>query len=286
MMAPNGSDSEDGNSTASTASSLHKTKKRDTAAKRWCFTWNNPGSAPGLRTKLEEICEKFVYQRERGAQGTEHLQGAIWLKKKMRFSTLKSIDAAIHWEKMRNELASQDYCQKSDTRIGEVVKYGFVPEIETLEELRCWQDELACILERKPDSRHIYWIVDEDGGAGKTEFVKWYAVNHASTSICANAGNGKDVANLLKNYAEKHQMGYFRVFLYNMARDANISYRMLECMKDGMMTNTKYEAATLIFNRPHVIVMSNEMPETNKLSKDRWIIYKIKNGQLFDDYED
>lgn len=276
-MAPHGSATEDGNTKSSTSSSV---RKRDTAAKRWCFTWNNPGLAPGFQDKLKKICEKFVYQREMGSEGTEHFQGAIWLKKKSRLSALKSIDAAIHWEKMRNEEASYDYCQKSETALDEVVKFGFAEEIETITTLRCWQDELYDILDRKPDSRHIYWIVDKDGNAGKTEFVRYYALKHKKQAICANAGNGKDVANLLKNFAEVNDIGGFRVFLYNMARDGKISYRMLEAMKDGMMTNTKYEAGTLIFNRPHVVVMSNEEPELDMLSKDRWIIYHIVNGEL------
>lgn len=276
-MAPTGSDSEDGNTKSSTTSSVNK---RDTAKIRWCFTWNNPGLAPGFREKLMKICKKFVYQREIGEEGTEHFQGACWMKKKCRLSTLKSIDVAIHWEAMRNEEASIDYCQKSETSTGEIVKYGFPAEIETLTELRCWQDELYDILSYKPDSRKIYWIIDRDGNAGKTEFVRYYAIKHGKEAICANAGNGKDVANLLKNFAETNDIGTFRVFLYNMARDSRISYNMLECMKDGMMTNTKYEANTLIFNRPHVVVMSNEEPDEDKLSSDRWIIYEIKNSEL------
>lgn len=281
-MAPTGRTTEDGNTKSPTTSS---DKKRGNAAKRWCFTWNNPGEALGLQAKLEQICEKFVYQRERGEQGTEHLQGAIWLKKKARISALKAIDVAIHWEIMRNETASMNYCQKSETSIGEVVKYGFAGEIETLTELRCWQDELNTILQSKPDSRTIYWIVDYDGNAGKSEFVRWYAINNPKTAVCANAGNGKDVANLLKNFAEVNDITLFKTFLYNMARDSTISYRMLECVKDGMMTNTKYEAKTLIFNRPHIVVMSNENPDLTKLSQDRWVIYQIKNGELVDTYK-
>lgn len=287
-MAPTGSNSEDGNTSSSRSSSASPakkkgtkvTKKRDSAAARWCFTWNNPKEAPWLRDKLIPICKKFVFQREIGDEGTEHFQGAIWLKKKTRFSALKKIDVAIHWEKMNNEEGSEKYCQKSATSLGEIVKYGFPADIETITKLRCWQEELYHILSRKPDSRHIYWIIDKDGNAGKTEFVRWYAIKHRDEAICANAGNGKDVANLLKNFAEVKDIGSFRVFLYNMARDSQISYRMLEGMKDGMMTNVKYEAATLIFNRPHVVVMSNEEPEYDKLSADRWIVYTIENGEL------
>lgn len=277
-LAPTGSGPSDGNTeTSSTSSAV----KREPAAKRWCFTWNNFDNAPGLQKNLEKISVKFVFQEEVGEQGTRHLQGAVWFKNKLRLSALKKLGKGIHWEKMRNEEASLNYCQKSETSVGEPVKFGFPVEIETIKELRSWQVELNELLEEKPDNRTIRWIYDKDGCAGKTEFVRWYALKNQKTSICANAGNGKDVANLLKNWCETNDPGMLRCFLYNMARDSVISYRMLECMKDGMMTNTKYEATTLIFNRPHVVVMSNELPELSALSMDRWAIFQIIDGELY-----
>lgn len=281
-MVPTGSVSSDGNTKSSTKSSE---KKRDSGRYRWCFTWNNYDNVPGFQENLKIICKKFVYQKEIGENGTPHLQGAIWLYKKRRLCELQKINKCVHWEHMRNEEASIKYCTKSATAIGAPITYGFPVDIETIQELRCWQDELVDILSYKPDSRTIYWIYDKVGCAGKSEFVKWYAMKHIDNAICANAGNGKDIANLLKTWAEKNDIGAFRVFLYNMARDSAISYKMLETVKDGMMTNTKYECGTLFFNRPHVVVMSNELPNEDSLSTDRWTIYTINNKYELELYE-
>lgn len=57
----------------------------------------------------------------------------------------------------------------------------------------------------------------------------------------------------------------------------NISYDTLECIKNGMVCNTKYETGVKLFNPPHVIVFANELPsDTEKLSADRWIIKELK----------
>jgi hypothetical protein len=46
------------------------------------------------------------------------------------------------------------------------------------------------------------------------------------------------------------------------------------------MTSVKYETSTLVFNCPHVFCFSNELPEFDKLSSDRWKIWYIENDIL------
>lgn len=55
----------------------------------------------------------------------------------------------------------------------------------------------------------------------------------------------------------------------------NISYSAVECILNGMITNTKFETGVKVFNAPHVVVFSNYEPDTEKLSEDRWSIKKI-----------
>lgn len=274
-MVPTGSNASDGNTESKTTSSANK-KPRESPKYRYCFTWNNYDDSlvPGFQEFLKKICKKFLYQKEKGDSGTKHLQGAIWLSAKKRITQLK-FNSGIHWEEMRNEQASIDYCQKEESRDGEIYKYGFEPELEIYEEPLCWWDELLDIMKHKPEKRLIRWIWDEKGCSGKTEFVKYCSVKLKKECVWANAGNSKDIANLLKNYHEVNGILNMKYFIYNMARGAPVSYNMLEGVKDGIMTNTKYEAMSLVFNSPHVIVMSNELPDVIKLSLDRWIIYKI-----------
>jgi hypothetical protein len=54
-----------------------------------------------------------------------------------------------------------------------------------------------------------------------------------------------------------------------------VSYSSIECIKNGMITNTKYETGFKVFNPPHVVVFSNFPPDEEKLSADRWNIKEI-----------
>jgi len=44
-----------------------------------------------------------------------------------------------------------------------------------------------------------------------------------------------------------------------------------------MITNTKFETGVKVFNPPHIVVLSNEYPDTEKVSLDRWCIKEINN---------
>lgn len=73
--------------------------------------------------------------------------------------------------------------------------------------------------------------------------------------------------------------GTERVLIVDVARaDADIiQWGTLEEMKDGIWNTDKYAGAHV--NREfemHLIVFMNCMPNLEKLSKDRWILYEIE----------
>lgn len=85
-------------------------------SKYWVFTINNPASndVPGLWSKVEYAC----WQRERGENGTEHLQGYVIFDSKQRLTALKKVERTAHWEARKgNHAQAKEYCTKSDTRI-------------------------------------------------------------------------------------------------------------------------------------------------------------------------
>lgn len=103
------------------------------AAKRWCFTINNPTDADkfwdndDLMTKVDYL----VLQEERGEQGTLHWQGFIITKKPQRLSWMKrQVNQRAHWEKARGtNQEARDYCRKDDTYTGGLrVEVGQLPE--------------------------------------------------------------------------------------------------------------------------------------------------------------
>lgn len=81
------------------------------------FTINNPSSNE-LPAGWPEV-SYAVWQREKGEQGTEHLQGYVVFGKQVRMTWLKShCDRTAHWESRKgNHQQAKAYCSKEDSRV-------------------------------------------------------------------------------------------------------------------------------------------------------------------------
>ena len=64
---------------------------------------------------------------------------------------------------------------------------------------------------------------------------------------------------------------------FGLSRDdaSYVSYKSIEILKDGIGFSGKYEAHDILFNPPHVVILSNFAPNLSSLSLDRWIITHI-----------
>lgn len=58
-----------------------------------------------------------------------------------------------------------------------------------------------------------------------------------------------------------------------------VSYSAIEEIKNGMFFNGKFESSMVMFNTPHIVIFANFLPDTSKLSKDRWVIENISNTE-------
>lgn len=101
----------------------------NTTLRNACFTLNNPGLEDEVyleRWSAIPNVKYLVFQRERGENGTIHLQGYIELSKPKHFNALKrAIDPAAHLERRRGTpQQASEYCQKEDTRIAGPYVYG------------------------------------------------------------------------------------------------------------------------------------------------------------------
>ena len=88
------------------------------------------------------------------------------------------------------------------------------------------------------------------------------------------------------NVLKKKPLTSVDIFLFNDGRstsdDENSDhYRILENIKDGQATTSKYNNDVIKFKKPNVvIVFSNTFPSVGNLSKDRWKILDIVNNEL------
>lgn len=85
------------------------------SSRNWCFTINNPTNNELQFNDNVRFC---VWQKERGTEGTEHLQGYIELRSPRRLSYLKSLFERGHFETRKGTRQQAiDYCKKEDSRI-------------------------------------------------------------------------------------------------------------------------------------------------------------------------
>lgn len=148
--------------------------------------------------------------------------------------------------------------------------------------LRVWQAKLEEMLLETADDRHIVWLVDTKGGAGKSAFCRMYRrANMEDTYVVTSTGGMKDFATIIDGAIIRGWNG--RVLLLDIARSSRLDdiYECIEAVKNGMITAVKYQGGTVdIPQMTHVVVMSNHYPNVNKLSHDRWRIYDISDDDL------
>lgn len=245
--------------------------------KYWFFTFNNYSKADIqiLEQRFREICNMYVFQEEKGENGTEHLQGVIYLKKAMRWTEF-DLSKKIHWEACKNFSKAVTYCSKKETRNGEVFFFGLtLPKpLKVIDILRPWQKDIEQKIKEEPDDRKIIWIYD-NGNTGKSTFCKYLI--HKYNACYITEGKKADIINIVFNRIQKsHDLGL--VILDIPRSNKNVSYKSIEEIKNGIICNTKYETGTFIINPPHIVVFCNFYPELDNFTLDRWDIFTIDDN--------
>lgn len=140
--------------------------------------------------------------------------------------------------------------------------------------LRPWQESLRVYLSQTPHSRKIKFIVDFEGNTGKTWFANWYKQDNEYVQVLKPEKRA-DTAIQIKLDS--------RVIFFNVPknRTAMIAYDILEDIKDGRISSPKYQSHTAPMQGPcHVVVLMNEYPDMNALSKDRYDIETLTNPNI------
>jgi len=133
-----------------------------------------------------------------------------------------------------------------------------------------WEAKLHEIVNKPPCTRSIHWFVDTIGETGKTINAKSLYFNH--NAFYCTGGKSADIA---------HAYQYQPVVVFNLvaSQDKDTSvylYKVLEEFKDGIFSSGKYQSMVKAFPIPHVIVMSNEHPDTAKMKKCRLVVHDIQ----------
>lgn len=261
-----------------------ETTRIDNRKSQYIFTFNNynPDNVASISLALEEICKKFIFQSEVGeATKTPHLQGYMFLKKKMSMECVnKLFENKLHLEVCKKPKKAIEYCHKDDTYDGKFRMMKGIKlkkKLNLIEKLYPWQKSLYDFFLTEPDDRAVVWIYNKQGGIGKSQFSK-YCQTHLNCLTITHT-KLKDVAcelALKTKNDDMFDMNDKLTLIFDLPRDYGIvNYTTIECLKNGLITSAKYESKTLIFNAPHICIMSNSLPDWGAMSKDRFLVYEI-----------
>jgi len=242
--------------------------KRVIPSKKWCFT-SYELQIKQLETLFIKNGVKYVIGEEVCPKtGRAHRQGYIESDSKIR-PIEKFKTETTHWEAARGTQEDNiKYCIKEGKY---VTNFKLKKPIKTLVKLYKWQQEVEALALSEPDDRSVHWYWESKGGSGKSALCKYLAIKH--NVLVIQGGKLADIMNIIFNT----DMDETTCVIIDIPRcnKGKVSYSSIENIKNGMVTNTKYETGVKIFNSPHVIVFSNFEPELESLSKDRWKVKKI-----------
>lgn len=258
--------------------------KRPSAAKTWCFTWNNydEKSIDFLVEHLAPMAPRFVFQEEDGRPanpgGTPHLQGVVYFREKLRPMETKGFPKCIHWEGTRSWKHAVGYCRDPKKRIpdGRVIEVGVPPAppdyfVHNLDKWPIMKD-IAKRFDGWPTlgDRKIVWCWSEAANVGKSQLIRYLMDNRFAQLM---GGRKQDVAAALKGARETMD---YPIAVFNLCRveSNHISYSALESLKDGFMFAPKFESEGMRFPAPHVLVCANAPPES-ELSKDECVRFEV-----------
>lgn len=136
-------------------------------------------------------------------------------------------------------------------------------ELELLPQPHEWQQKVLELVKTKPDDRKVYWFCDHEGGKGKSALGRHLRDYHKA--FYTNGGKSMDIT---------YSYNYERIVIMDYVRDSEeyVNYGVMEMFKNGLVTSNKYESTTRRCNPPHILVFANFMPNTSKMSADRWVI--------------
>lgn len=283
-------------------------------AKCWIFTLNNytDHDKEMFSSIVPEFCTKCIIGLEVGESGTPHFQGILEFKTKSRPMSVFKYTDRISW-KLKNKQPFQvgvDYCAKGEQKHKEweehningpewglnrdiFLKIGcdwskvkYIPTIKIIEELRPFQADILKMLLGPVNENKVIWVYDKRGQLGKSELLRYLYVKYKMPF--SYGGKASDIVNLVFNHKEYLLENDKAVMIYNFGRDTDnekISYKSMEQISDGCISNTKFETGCFVCNKPHVLVLANCLPKREALTKSRWIVKTINRKMELINYD-
>jgi Putative viral replication protein len=137
-------------------------------------------------------------------------------------------------------------------------------------EPREWQLDVKSRIMVPADDRTIEFVVDQDGGKGKSFLVRHLLSSMPDDVQALSVGKRDDLAFAIDPTKS--------IFLFDIPRRGMefFQYNVVEKIKDRVIFSSKYKSVTKILSKDsHVIVFCNEYPDMEAMTADRYLITNI-----------
>lgn len=219
-----------------------------------------------------------------------HFQGYAQLKTKERTGTLaRRLNGSFRGIEISpasnaGKEALRRYVMKEDSRLqGPWADHPIYmgEDLPRKDKLWEWQQEATNYCLGPVKHREILWVSDPTGNSGKSMWRKFMGYHYGAARMQYDSAS-----NLIYQATQEPNKAIFIVNL-TRAKPQDIGrddmYAALESIKDGDVRSNKYEGKTCLFMPPHVVVLSNQLPDYTKLSKDRFRVWQIENNKIKSD---
>lgn len=236
-----------------------------------------------LKIGLIDQCKKWCFQLEL-SEGGFHFQGRVSFKTKTRNPPIL-IDK-IHWSLTSKENKDNDfYACKIDTRNEGPWKDTDMGEIYIPKQIRelngnilKWQQQVMD-KSQEWDTRHIDLVVDPDGNKGKS-ILKGIMLTKGMAAVIPFVNDYKDIMRMVMDMPKS------KTYIIDLPRAIKKDklfqmYAGIESIKDGYAYDDRYSFRWEYFDCPNIWVFTNTMPDIDYMTKGRWRIWNIVNGELF-----
>ena len=157
------------------------------------------------------------------------------------------------------------------------IERGMEKSKQWYDQLGAWQHDVIKVLkESADDDRTIHVLVDEEGGTGKS-ILKEALPSQFKAYVIAS-GKANDIKHLAAQYPGTSGP---ELLILDVSRDGMqfTQWHAIEEIKSGSFQSTKYAGKNVQWAKPpQFLVLSNQNPDMQKLSMDRWKIGKLQKG--------
>lgn len=225
-------------------------------------------SMENIGTMFEQLgADRYVIGEEIGEGGYQHYQCRVVFKTEKDEQHLHKIFAGWGYVSP-SHVRDFKYCEKEGRfyRSWEKVLNRFVDL-----DLLGWQKQIINELSQQ-NERQITVIVDPNGNNGKSYLTKFLVANRIC-NIVPCLGDYKD---MMRICMAKAGTGY--VIDMERTQDPKKAlglWTAIESVKNGYLFEDRYNFRDMWIEPPKVLVLTNDNPPINALSRDRWQIFGI-----------